>query len=70
MDVPDSKFACRATLIHCLDDPGIDIDSSHMQIIENGMLVIDNGLIEAIGPEEEIRRHSSPLYPLKTIATK
>jgi len=70
MHVPDSKFACRATIIHCLDDPGIHLDSPQMQIIEDGLLVIDRGIIEAIGPAEEIQAALDPAVPIKDYSDK
>jgi len=70
MQAPDSKFACRATIMHCLGDPGIDPDSPQMQIIENGMLVVNKGIIEAIGPADEIQPSLDPSLPVKDYSDK
>lgn len=43
-------LACRASLLHCLDDPGSGGEPSAIEYIEDGVLVIDDGRVSEAGP--------------------
>ena len=46
--------AYRAAIIHTLDDPArVGIDASY-QYFEDGLLIVENGLIKAVGPAETL----------------
>ena len=43
------RQAYRASLLHCLADPGESSDSSALEYFEDGLLIIEDGLIVEIG---------------------
>jgi len=43
----------RAAIAHCLDDPGRE-DGAAAQFIDDGMLVVEDGRIRAVGPSAEL----------------
>ena len=43
------KKAFRATIFHCLADPGPHADASAVEHIEDGLLVVENGHITQLG---------------------
>ncbi|MDJ0699357.1 MAG: guanine deaminase [Woeseiaceae bacterium] len=47
--------AFRATLLHCLADPGEHDDPSAWQCVDDGILLVDDGKIVAAGPAEDIQ---------------
>jgi len=51
--MPSSQTAIQANFLHCLADPSAG-DAHAVEYIENGILLITNGLIEVCGPAESI----------------
>lgn len=52
--MPQSLHAYRAALLHCIDDPeSVGIPQSY-QYIEDGLLVVEQGLIKAMGEAEPL----------------
>jgi guanine deaminase len=46
--------AFRSSILHCLADPGPHAENSAIEYFEDGLLVVENGLIAQVGPAEEI----------------
>ena len=46
--------AWRASLLHCLADPGEDSDPSAWEYVEDGILLVEAGRIAALGPADEM----------------
>ena len=46
--------AFRASIFHCLADPGPHAVESAVEYFEDGLLVVENGAFSAIGPAEEL----------------
>lgn len=46
--------AFRASIFHCLADPGPDDAASAREYIDDGLLVVENGLVTEIGPAESL----------------
>jgi len=46
--------AFRASIFHCLADPGQDDRASAREHIDDGLLVVEDGLISEIGPAESL----------------
>lgn len=55
-----NRFACRGTIVHCLDDPGSDLQSDNVEIINDGLLVIENGHVQALGSTQDIQASLEP----------
>lgn len=47
-----SAVAYRARIAHCLRDPGEQDCSEALQVFEDGLLVVDRGRVQAIGPAD------------------
>lgn len=48
------RRAFRASLIHCLDDPGNAIDTASVEYIDDGILVVEEGRVAAIGTAKQL----------------
>lgn len=48
------KTAYRASLLHCLRDPGERADSTAVEYFEDGALLIENGHVAAVGPADAL----------------
>ncbi len=48
-----SVQAFRSSLLHCVRDPG-EQDDSAVEYLEDGILLVSNGRVDAIGPAEEL----------------
>ncbi len=46
--------AFRASIFHCLADPGPDDAASAREYIDDGLLVVEDGLVTEIGPAESL----------------
>ncbi|NIL95203.1 MAG: guanine deaminase [Woeseiaceae bacterium] len=46
--------AFRASIFHCLGDPGPHGDATAVEHIEDGVLVVDDGHVTRIGPADEV----------------
>ena len=46
--------AYRATIFHCLADPGPTSDDAAVQYLDDGLLVVQNGCVEVLGNAEEV----------------
>lgn len=54
MTAPTSSVqAFRSSLLHCIRDPG-EQDASAVEYIDDGILLVSNGRIEAIGPASDL----------------
>jgi len=47
--------AFRASIFHCLADPGQTAVASASEYVEDGLLVVDDGVVTAIGPAEQLQ---------------
>lgn len=54
MTRPDDTRAIRSCIIHCLHDPGEGNDPHALESIEDGLLVIRDGHVVALGPADEL----------------
>ena len=45
----DSIRAFRGTIVHCLKDPGADIDNAAVEVLNDGVLLVDGGKVAALG---------------------
>lgn len=50
----DTVVAIKGTFVHCLEDPGFPPDPAAVETIEDGIMVIRNGVIESLGPASKI----------------
>ena len=48
--------AFRASIFHCLDDPGENDRPGAWQYFDDGLLVVDDGKVAALGPAAELMR--------------
>ncbi len=46
--------AFRASIFHCLEDPGQHPTSSASEYVEDGLLVVDDGVIDKLGPAADL----------------
>lgn len=46
--------AVRGSIVHCLHDPGETGTSDALEIFEDGLLIIEDGKVERIGPADEL----------------
>ncbi len=46
------RKAFRASILHCLADPGEQADSAAVQYIEDGILLVEDGHVAALGPAD------------------
>ena len=46
--------AYRAAILHCLSDPGDTSDDAAVECIDDGVLLVENGKIAAVGPAESL----------------
>ena len=49
------QTAFRASIFHCLADPGHAAAASASEFIEDGLLIVDDGVVVAIGPAEQLQ---------------
>ena len=49
------QTAFRASIFHCLADPGQTAAASASEYVEDGLLVVDDGVVTAIGPAEQLQ---------------
>ena len=54
------RQAYRASIFHCLDDPGPHADEAAIEHIDDGMLVVDDGRIVAVGPADSMAGRLEP----------
>jgi guanine deaminase len=62
--------AFRASLFHCLGDPGPHAERSAVEYIEDGLLVIEDGAIARHGPAEELLSSLADGTPLEDLSGK
>jgi guanine deaminase len=48
------SIAYRASIVHCLDDPGPAGDESAVEHFDDGLLVVEKGHIAALGPADDL----------------
>ena len=63
------KQAFRAPIYHCLADPGETGDASATQYLDDGVLVVDDGIIVALGPAADLLTEYADV-PLEVFADK
>ena len=49
-----SVRAFRAQILHCLKDPGDSATSANVEYFADGLLLIDNGRVTAVGPAQQL----------------
>lgn len=49
-----ARQAYRGSFLHLLDDPGNDIDSAAAEYLEDGVLLVEEGRIAALGPADKL----------------
>lgn len=54
----DSAF--RAAILHCLADPGAAGDAAAVEYFEDGLLLVENGRVSAVGPAAELLPQLGP----------
>lgn len=54
------RQAFRSSIFHCLGDPGPHADGAAVEHIDDGMLVVEDGRIVAIGPADSIAGSLEP----------
>jgi guanine deaminase len=54
------QLAFKASIFHCLGDPGPHGDESVLETIEDGMLVVDDGRVTAVGDTDTLGRTLRP----------
>lgn len=48
------RQAYRGSIFHCLDDPGESGDAAACEVVEDGVLVVEEGRFAALGPADRI----------------
>ena len=48
------RKAIRATILHCLGDPGESADSSMVEHFDDGLLLIEDGMVAGVGDAESM----------------
>lgn len=48
------SVAYRASVLHCLDDPGEAGDESAIEYFDDGLLVVEKGHVAALGPADDL----------------
>ena len=48
------RQAFRASILHCLSDPGPHSDESAVQHFEDGLLVVEDGHVAQVGDASEL----------------
>lgn len=48
------RRAFRSSFFHCLDDPGPTADAAAVEYVEDGLLVVEDGIIAAFGPAADL----------------
>lgn len=48
------RQAFRSSIFHCLSDPGPDADDAAVEYFEDGLLIVEDGLIEQLGAAEDL----------------
>ncbi len=48
--------AFRASILHCLGDPGPRADATAIEYFEDGMLLVDDGHVKAVGPAADLQK--------------
>lgn len=54
------KKAFRASFLHCLADPGEHGDPQHIEFLEDGLLLVEHGLVAALGEAKRMLPALSP----------
>jgi len=49
------RTAFRASIFHCLADPGQAAAESASEYVEDGMLIVDDGIVTALGPAGQLQ---------------
>ncbi len=62
--------AFRSSILHCLSDPGEESLGSAYEYFEDGLLLVDEGNIAALGPAESLLRDLGDDIPLTEYADK
>ena len=62
--LPDQAHAVRASLLHCVADPGNDGDAAASEYFDDGLLVIEAGRIASFGPANELLPALPPGIPV------
>ncbi len=62
--------AFRASIFHCLADPGPHAEHSAVEYIEDGLLVIEGGAVAQLGPAEELLPGLADGTPLEDLSGK
>ncbi|MDH4108339.1 MAG: guanine deaminase [Gammaproteobacteria bacterium] len=55
--------AYRASILHCVDDPAV-AGAAAVESFEDGLLLVDGGRIEAVGPADALLRRIGPDVPV------
>ena len=58
------RSAIRASLLHCVDDPGPAADPDALRFFDDGVLIVDDGRISRIGPAAELLREAGGDVPV------
>ena len=63
-------IAYRASIFHFLKDPGLENDVSATEYFEDGILLVDNGLVVKIGPADNLLKQLPEEIPIKDYTGK
>ena len=63
-------IAYRASIFHFLKDPGMENDVSATEYFEDGILLVDNGLVVKIGPADNLLKQLPEEIPIKDYTGK
>ena len=62
--------AFRATVFHCLDDPGADNSPTAVESFDDGLLIVDNGRIAEVGPAADLLQRIPADTPVEDFTGK
>ena len=62
--------AFRASILHCLTDPGDDGDADAVEYFEDGILIVNDGRVRALGPADALLASLSDNIELTDLSDK
>jgi len=61
--------AFRGAILHCLADPGSG-DQAAVEYFDDGILLVDDGLVSRVGPAEELLKALPAAFPITDLSGK
>ena len=52
--MPMTTTAYRSSIFHCLADPGTHANDNAVEYLDDGLLIVDNGIVEVLGSASDL----------------